>query len=340
MNLSQFKTLQFIKIGVSGVGKQQAKSSKCHLVPATWLKALFPIFLVLTSLFTSPLVEAQDFIFQPRVVTGAMRYKYEVSTEGSSIIKDRIKLDEILPFLGVGATLVFPTKTFMSVYFQTTTTKDIKEDGTFTVGTSDNPSTLSFTRDTEIERQDFSISAGHKITDNLSFFLGYKRGDTKYDWTDREQDDEGNSVGIALKENDFSADGGFVGAAYNLRIGGGVLGLRFAAAKLNGEITTSRIHKPDSDSESDFALVERTRKEQISSETIGFKIGINWNASITKRLSYGISLDGFQYSFEPESGAFTDSVFSDNRGHQILDLEPYEVEETVYSFSLLLRYRF
>jgi hypothetical protein len=299
--------------------------SPCE-IKAEKIFQLFSGFLVLALLLPSPLAKAaQDFIFLPRVKTGIMHYEYEVGTEGStSAIKDGIKLKEILPFLGVGLTLAIPERFFLSTYFQTTTTED-----------SDDKGILARNRNTELERQDYSVSFGSQFpvsigshVANLSIFLGYKSGQTNYDWIE-----ENENIESVKKENDFVANGPFIGAAYNWQIGPGKVGLRLALAKLDGEITTRRVHTGGT-------LVGQERKEQVFSETTGFKVGVNWNAKITDRWSYGFSLDGFKYNFKPKKGTFSNNLFSDNRGHEILDLAPYEVEETVYSLSLLVRYRF
>jgi len=56
-------------------------------------------------------------------------------------------------------------------------------------------------------------------------------------------------------------------------------------------------------------------------------------------LSYGVSLDWFNYKFDGKKGSFQDSVF-DDRENELLDLEPFDVEETVYSVRFSLSYSF
>lgn len=305
-----------------------------YMINFTMLKTLFPVFLVFASLLISPQVEAENFVFLPRVTTGFMYYEYDVGTQGkTSEIKDSINLDEKLPFLGVGATVV-SGKISVDAFFQTTTTEDFKEEGTFPVGAD----TVSYTRETEIDRQDYMFSFGYGMTRNLSFLVGYKYGNTSYDWTDSERDVNGENVGTALKENNFLAKGPFIGAAYALQIGRGMLALNAAAAMLDGKITTSRFHRPGDSSL--VTLPGRERKEHVSLDTVGFTVGINWNAPITDRFSYGISLHASKYDFEAKSGIFRDSLYSDNRAHEILDLESFDVEEIVYSVNLSLSYRF
>jgi len=306
------------------MGKQQQSG---------WLTTLFSIFLVLILQIIPPLVKAQNFMVLPRVTAGIMHYEYELGGEkGTSIIQDKVKLDDELPFLGVGATLVYD-KFAVDAYYQTTNTADIDDNGTFLVGTSE----VSYIRNTELERQDFALSFGYSFARNWSLSFGYKYGETNYDWTDLEQDGKGGTVGEAVKNNNFVGKGPFLGVGYNLPLWKGVLAFNIAAGLLDGEITTSRVHKQGYSSE--VTLINRERKEQVSSNASFVKIAINWNAPITEHLSYGILLNGYKFDFNANRGVFRDSFYSD-KDHEILDIDAFDVEETVYSINMSLSYRF
>ena len=305
------------------MGKQQKSG---------WLTTLLSI-LVLTSPFISPLVEAQDLIVLPRVTTGIMHYEYKAGIEGqTSSIQDKVTLDEELPFLGVGATLVYD-KWAVDAYYQMTNTMDIDDNGTFPVGDEK----VFYSRNTELERQDFALTFGYSFARNWSLSFGYKYGDTGYDWTDHERDGNDGNVGTAFKENNFVAKGPFLGVGYNLPLWKGVLALNVAAALLDGEITTSRSHQQGNSSA--VTLINRERKEQVSANAMGITLGVNWIQPITERLSYSILLQGFKYDFEASKGVFRDSLYSD-RNHEILNLDAFDVEETLYSINLSLSYRF
>ncbi|HDN26853.1 MAG TPA: hypothetical protein ENG03_07110 [Thioploca sp.] len=306
------------------MGKQQRSG---------WLTTLFSIFFVLTSQFISPLVEAQDLMVIPRVTAGIMDYEYELGGVGeTSLIQDKTKLNKELPFLGVGATLVYD-KWAVDAYYQTTNTMDIDDSGTFpVVGTSE----VSYTRNTELKRQDFALTAGYSLLRNWSLSFGYKYGDTSYDWTDQERDGKGGNVGTAFKENNFVAKGPFIGIGYNLPLWKGVLAFNVAAALLEGEITTSRVHEPGG---SEVKLSYRERNELVKASATGLTLGVNWNQPITERLSYSILLQGFKYDFDASRGVFRDSLISD-KVHEILNLDAFDVEETVYSINMSLNYRF
>jgi hypothetical protein len=209
-----------------------------------------------------------------------MHYEYKAGIEGQTLnIQNKVTLNEELPFLGIGATFVYD-KWAVDAYYQTTNTMDIDDNGTFLVGTSE----VFYTRNTELERQDFALTFGYSFARNWSLSFGYKYGDTGYDWTDHERDGNGGNVGTAFKENNFVAKGPFLGVGYNLPLWKGVLAFNVAAALLDGEITTSRNHQQGDSSE--LTLTNYERKEQVSANAMGITLGVNWIQPITERLSY------------------------------------------------------
>jgi len=300
-----------------------------------WL-TISSIVLILGLQWMPALVTAQqNLIFLPRVTAGVMYYEYEVGTESTaSAVQDKVKLDEELPFLGLGMTVVAGQGLFLDAYYQRTNTAEIDETGKFSVGDSE----VSYQRNTELERQDFAFSLNYAFTQSLSFSLGYKYGNTTYDWKDQERDKNDANVGTASKENEFIAKGPFIGVAYNFPVGPGMFAFNVAVANLDGEITTNRRHRQGESDE--VELIDRDRKEQVFSDAFGVTLGINWNQAITDRLSYGISLHGFQYKFDTKKGKFQDDLFSDDRAHELLDLDSFEVKETVYAINFSLNYRF
>jgi hypothetical protein len=60
---------------------------------------------------------------------------------------------------------------------------------------------------------------------------------------------------------------------------------------------------------------------------------------LVRNVGYSILLQGFKYDFEADKGVFRDSRISD-RNHEILNLDAFDVEETLYSINLSLSYRF
>jgi hypothetical protein len=311
------------------------------------------LVLVIASLFISTLAEAEEqsakeetleveiankFLFLPKLTAGMMHYKYKLGAGSrTSEIDDPRNYSENLFVGGMGATLAYDNTFFIDAHFQKTNIEDVVEqNSTFR---SAEGRTVSYNRDTGLRRSDYAIALGYAMTKDFKLFLGYNGSKTNYNWTDDERDDEGGNVGSAFKYNEFRTKGPFIGAAYGWRIGGSsIIGISAAYAYLDGEIETSRVHT-EGNSEK-FTLKNRNRTEQVSSDTIGWKVGINWHQQINEKLSYNLSFSGFRYDFEAKNGTFRDDRFSDNRTHDIINLDAYDVKETLFSLNASLRYRF
>ncbi|MEK8021503.1 MAG: hypothetical protein VSS75_031895, partial [Candidatus Parabeggiatoa sp.] len=304
------------------------------------------LVIVTASLFISTLVKAEEpfpkvetahkFVFLPKLTAGMMHYQYKLGAGSrTSEIDDPRNYSENLFFGGVGATLAYDNLFFLDAHILKTNTENVVEDNTFTTATD---RTVFYTRDTGLRRSDYAIALSYAVKTDFKLFLGYNGSKTDYNWTDNERDDEGGNVGSALKNNEFRTKGPFIGGAYGWRLGGGVVGLSIAYAYLEGEIETSRFHSEGNSQK--FTLKNRKRTEQVSSDTVGWKLGISWHQQINKELSYGVSLSGFRYNFEAKEGTFRDDLFSDNRTHEIINLDAYDVTETLFSLNASLRYRF
>jgi hypothetical protein len=343
MNFFLFQLTHFVNAEVSK--EQQGKSDKPYSMGNFPIACLF--ILVMASLFIPMTVEAEEqfakigitnkFVFLPKLTSGMMYYKYQLGTGSrTSEIDDPRNYSEVLFVGGAGATFAYDNRFFIDAHFQTTNTEDVVENSTFTTAKD---RTVFYTRDTGLSRKDYAIAFGYAVKKNFKLFVGYNGSKTSYNWTDNERDDVGGNVGSASKDNEFSTEGPFIGGAYGWRIGGrGVVGVSVAYAYLEGEIDTSRTHFEGDSTK--FTLKNRNRTEHISSDTIGWKAGISWHQRINEKLSYGLSLNGFRYDFEAKNGTFSDDVFSDNRTHEIINLDSYDVTETLFSINASLRYRF
>jgi hypothetical protein len=331
-----FQSNRFVFVNAEVSKEQQGKSDKPFIGFVARL-----LVLVTASLFISTLVEAEEqttkkWVFLPKLTSGMMHYKYKLGAGSrTSEIDDPRNYNENLFVGGVGATFAYDNTFFIDAHFQTTNIEDVVEDSIFTTARS---RTVFYTRDTKLRRRDYAIALGYTVTKDFKLFVGYNGSKTSYNWTDKERDDDAGNVGSAFKDNDFRTKGPFIGGAYGWRIGGGVVGISGAYAYLDGEIETNRVHL-EGNSEK-FTLKNRNRTEQVSSDTIGWKLGISWHQQINEKLSYGVSLSGFRYDFEAKNGTFRDEQFSDNRIHDIINLDAYDVMETLISINASLRYRF
>jgi len=358
MKFFLFQSNKFVFVDAEASKEQPDKSDKPYYMGAfpKRIKAIFQkqpigsvaclLVFVTASLFMSTFVKAEEqsvkietakkFVFLPKLTGGMMHYKYKLGAGSrTSEIDDPRNYSENLFVGGVGATLAYDNKYFLDAHFQTTNTEDVVENSIFTTARG---RTVGYTRDTELERSDYAIAVGYAVKKNFKLFVGYNGSKTSYNWTDRERDDEGGNVGSAFKDNEFSTKGPFIAGAYGWRIGSGVVGLSLAYAYLDGEIETSRFHY-EGDSEK-FTLKNRNRTEHISSDTIGWKLGVSWHQQINKKFSYGVSLSGFRYDFEAKNGTFRDDLFSNNRTHEMTNLDSFDVTETLLSINASLRYRF
>jgi hypothetical protein len=273
-----------------------------------------------------------------------MHYGFEFGRENDiSDIQDKVNYSENLPFWGGGAGFTYD-KLFASVQYQTTITEEISDRGNYDV--AGGSEIVSFNRDTDLERDEYSLSlgfnaTGFKATQQLSLAVGYKKATTRYDWLDQERDKKNGDVGFAIKNNSFDVKGPFISAAYRWTIGPGLFGVNLAFAKLDGEIATNRIHRQGNSQL--INLKDRTRTEVISSDTFGVNFGVQWLQplpKIRKNLFYTVSANYVKYNYNTDSGSFQDNFFSDHKSHEIVDLGVFDVEETIFSFKASLIYVF
>lgn len=297
-----------------------------------------PIILLLLPLLAIAEETEKKWKIVPNVTAGIMHYGFEFGRENDiSDIQDKVNYSENLPFLGIGLGVTYD-RFFANAQFQKTLTKEISDQGNY--GVAGGSETLSFTRDTDLDRQEYSLSLGFHPTQQLSVAVGYKKATTHYDWFDQERDKEMGNVGFATKNNSFDVNGPFMSATYRHTIGPGALSVNFAFAKLDGEITTNRIHKQGNSQL--INLKDRTRSEVISSDTRGVNLGIQWlqPLKIRKNLFYTVSANWVKYNYDTDSGSFQDNFFSNRKSHEIVDLGVFDVEETIFSLNASLIYLF
>ncbi|HOW76092.1 MAG TPA: hypothetical protein P5102_13095 [Candidatus Competibacteraceae bacterium] len=207
---------------------------------------------------TSPVVNAEDLVFSPRLTTGYMNYQLK---QPAFDIFPAASFEANAPVIGVGTTLYW-NRLYLDVY------------GQISAEASDTSSIpiLGYEEEFTGDRRDFSLALGYSITDNLSFYAGYKYGKT----------DTSGSIGGQAK---FKEDGYFLGASYGWVIQDkGVISLNIAVANLDGDLgyLTPAIG---------FASNQ-------TSETQGLSYGISWKSTFDKNWGYTIALDGYQYKFK------------------------------------------
>jgi len=299
--------------------------------------------------------ESTNLWFNPYAITGMTHYKLEYGTgENVSSISDDVKLSENIPFIGAGITGIYD-KFSVDASFITSAGMlgDIEDQ--FGGYVDPNLANVVYERDIHLKRRTWNLSFGYELysnklandnLENIVVFAGYKGAKTNYGWVDHEYKGnvvKGQEIGVPSKDNEFNTDGWFIGINYGreFELFGhrGRLGLNLSYAELNGEIETTRIHK-----DIGKGLRERTRFEKVNSDTKGISFGVSWAAGIPSlgdNWSYSIFLERASYEFDAKSGHFTDSFFSDGYNtHEILDLDNYDIQETIYSINLSISYFF
>jgi hypothetical protein len=244
----------------------QARFRRTISLPLTTFAMLAPGFVLVPST-----AFALDVNVQPRINTGAMYYELDV--------EDTFALDDVLPFIGGGAT-VFMDRFYVDVYGQ----------GAYSGGDELQQlqgDDLAQPVDIDWDRAEYSAAAGFLVTENLSVFAGYRRSETEFELPD------GDFF-------DYENDGPFVGANYGWPLSlnewlEGTLSFNLAAAQFDGEITFADPNLPE-----------------ITGDTVSFTAGVTWIGNLLEGtgsglfangLNYTIGVDGYAYNFDQDNVA-------------------------------------
>ena len=265
---------------------------------------------------------ALDLAFTPRISVGAEKYslKWSGYNADGSKYGNLIDVDGYVPTVTLGGT-VSMGNIYLDAYWQQTGSVDDYNEFSRDVRTWDNES--------EIDHRDYALSVGYGFDNGATLFAGYKNGKANIDNVSRRRTSEFSTISDAK----FTADGPFVGAGYGWRLGPGILSVTAAWAWLDGktEATDRLVHDTTGD-------LQYTVYSESKPSASGLALSLAWKAPITDRLSYAISLDGYQYEFDTkaEHGSRT---FPDGT------VEPYstiglKVEEQSVGVRASLAYHF
>lgn len=312
--------------------------------------------------------------FQPRLEAGVLQYEYQQDAitgtvlttaqfTGFAFFQEKFRFKDTLPFAGGGLT-VFADRFFLDLSGQTTLVDG--QDGDritfsqfteFPLGPSPTINDFSTgfvtaqpTVNADFDRDEYAISLGYGVTEQLAVFAGYK-------WAKTDFKTEGRGplgavftplVGFPVTGNGFSQtevdfnfdyDGPFVGVNYGLEVNAGflegTLSFNFAAAFLDGEtdikgeaqqfLTIDSINgnpvPPQSVPGAGLIALES------EGETIGLTFGIGWRGfTPIENLTYAVNVSGYKYEFD-----------ADNQGGVI---ENPDVDESALTFKVGLGYAF
>ncbi|HDN26095.1 MAG TPA: hypothetical protein ENG03_03170 [Thioploca sp.] len=301
---------------------------------------LIYLLLLMASLLTPSLANAEQseeqtsWFFQPRLTTGMMHYEFEYAfTAPGATETNKLQFDDYIPYIGGGAMLAYD-RCFADTYFKLSATG--KDGG----GTKKPDKESVFNKPShEFDRKDYAITLGCKVTQNLSFFAGYKMGETDiqtvstknrpYDRYDEKQTRNAN----------FESDGLFLGAAYSYPIGKGQFGVKLAATKLGAEYIQVNATIQNNRAVGDGPKTTDVDEWFLLGNTIGWTAGVNWTAPLSQHFSYRISLDYYDYDFDIDSAYVIEKEKADF--FNILGGGVnYDLKETMYNLQLQFLYQF
>lgn len=300
---------------------------------------------VLLCLVLMPAIgNALDFTIEPRIQAGIMDYEFEqksaVDTTDPDVTTTNhgFKIVSVMPFIGAGATL-FANRFFLDFYVQKALSGSDRASNPLDLNFEEEDLfdfTINTIIDSELERDEFSVSIGYALGRQWALFGGYRKSTTSFS-DDLVFDEKLPSVsftGAGNREVDFKQDGFFLGGVYVLPIGN-YSGLSFSAALANfdgkydsrGNLTTEIIVEgegaPDKDTFPTGILFD--------GDTIGLNLGVNWRGRIFESLNYTLGVDGYSYDFDAKKV----QEFTDGTNSVAADLS-----ESVLRFSAGLSYQF
>lgn len=292
-----------------------------------------------SALLMPSLGNSQQWSFQPRINAGVMNYEYKQENafsdyKGSSpdgnqpakVIRSsqEMKRADSIPYIGIGGTVSYD-RFFLDLYGSKTATgedKDIPQitviDTTWTGGQTTTINSIK--TNSKIEREDYSISLGYNLFDNLIIFAGYKKSETDFDDKVFYYNNAYRKNGILVDTFDskgvlkikLDQKGPFIGVAYGWNImDKGVLSVNAALGSFEGTAKQNvRIEDPSDPSQP--LLSEFKNKGDV----IGLSTGITWRANITDSLAYSLALSGYNYGYEDKNGGgnFSESVLNFSAG--------------------------
>ncbi len=285
---------------------------------------------------------ALDLTVEPRLQTGIMNYEFEqksgvdTSDPEVTLTNRGFKIVTAMPFVGAGATL-FANRFFLDFYVQKVLSGSDRASNPIAVeGENVFDFTVNTIIDSELERDEFSMSIGYALGSQWALFGGYRESKTSFsdNLAFNEQLPGVSFTGSGKRNVDFKQNGFFLGGVYVLPIGD-YSGLSFSAALASfdgkydsrGNLTTEIIDEGKGTSDKDTFPTGIL----FDGDTIGLNLGLSWRGRMFENLNYTLGVDGYSYDFEAKKvQAFTDG----------LNLVAADISESVLRFSAGLSYQF
>jgi hypothetical protein len=237
----------------------------------------------------------------PRLNSGVFLYQFEQKPHLLDASPNSgFKLNSIMPFIQGGLTL-YTGRVYLDFYAQKAFAGDDRDTIT---NVEDSPS-VSTTINGDIERQEYSISAGVSFTDNFTMFAGWRTSTTSFDLK------YGSTLAGSMDRFEDKVDldqrGLFIGGAGHLSIETqdryiGLFTVNVAVGFLESVFilkSSKMITSEGQTIDSQESLLEPA--EDVSSDTMGLNVAIRWGGEIPKieGFIYSLSADGYIYTYSP-----------------------------------------
>ena len=240
------------------------------------------------SLFSTT-ATASEMTFTPRASISFASYKFSQTARPGALTPTNpsapvinggefpeVTFDVTFKILGVGGTFFKD-----GYYLDVAASKSADEEDSFTLEDPALPQT--FVETFKGDRQDFSITLGKKILNNMGgVYVGYKSGKSQADGN------QGQSLS-------FEEKGLFIGANYAWQVSdSGLVSVNFAYADLTGDLM-EEVTNPAFASPSYLAT---PLDINATSDAQGLSYGVSWSSRWSDSISYSLSLDAKNYTFD------------------------------------------
>lgn len=220
---------------------------------------------------------------------------FEQDLTGGDILDDeKGDLDVDLPSVSLSLTAIYQ-KFYVSMKYEGSVSNNSTDsDVPFTSGTDDFGNVLD---DTEVDREDFSISLGYNVWEGMNLFVGYLDGKTTLEPTAISSVTNGLGETFYPKnyEQKYEEDGWYFGASYGWRLfNAGTLTVNAAYADLDAT------YKDNFGSGEDF---------KFTGDADGYSAGITWSAPLTEKVGYYLDarMQSFDADADEDNGNFPNS---------------------------------
>ncbi|MGI9301471.1 MAG: hypothetical protein ACR2RB_02020 [Gammaproteobacteria bacterium] len=289
---------------------------------------------------------AVEFSVQPRIDSGFMFYEYAQDAVSEATNRSGgFSISDVMPFVGGGLTF-FADRFFVDLSAQYAF--DGSASHSLSSGTAVPPENVpgpgiegavaetELNNNDDIERTEFSISAGYAITNNFVAYAGYKRAETEIDEEIAGQvvinapNPQTGALTTLLAGNltlnarqEFEYDGPFVGVSYAWRFARGTLTENVGVAFLEGnpKITFSNIAAADLAGNPIPVNLEGLGADTLAptdkGDTIGVSLGLTWiGVTPIDDFSYLVGFNGYRYDFDNDTNDqdFAEIVLRFNAG--------------------------